>query len=313
MSEHVSASVLDLVGNTPMVRLRGVTAGLPERVEVYAKLEYFNPGGSVKDRAARQMILAALADGRLSRDKVLIDSTSGNTGVAYAMFCAALGIEAHLVMPSNVSQPRKELIAAYGATIIFSDPLEGSDGAIELAHKVLADDRTGRYFYPDQYSNPANPRAHELTTGPEVVRDTEGRVTHFVAGLGTTGTVMGTGRALRRLAPAARIVAVQPDAAFHGLEGLKHLESSIVPAIYEAAGHDETVWMGTEAGWAMRERLGREEGLVVGHSSGASVEAALRVAQGLTEGVIVCICCDHGDRYFDPRKLQRGTAAGAHV
>lgn len=313
MSEQVSASVLDLVGNTPMVRLRGVTAGLPERVEVYAKLEYFNPGGSVKDRAARQMILEALADGRLSRDKVLIDSTSGNTGVAYAMFCAALGIEAHLVMPSNVSQPRKELIAAYGATIIFSDPLEGSDGAIELAHKVLADDRTGRYFYPDQYSNPANPRAHELTTGPEVVRDTEGRVTHFVAGLGTTGTVMGTGRALRRLAPAARIVAVQPDAAFHGLEGLKHLESSIVPAIYEAAGHDETVWMGTEAGWAMRERLGREEGLVVGHSSGASVEAALRVAQGLTEGVIVCICCDHGDRYFDPRKLQRGTAAGAHV
>ena len=313
MSEQVSASVLDLVGNTPMVRLRGVTAGLPERVEVYAKLEYFNPGGSVKDRAARQMIVEALADGRLSRDKVLIDSTSGNTGVAYAMFCAALGIEAHLVMPSNVSQPRKELIAAYGATIIFSDPLEGSDGAIELAHKVLADDRTGRYFYPDQYSNPANPRAHELTTGPEIVRDTQGRVTHFVAGLGTTGTVMGTGRALRRLAPAARIVAVQPDAAFHGLEGLKHLESSIVPAIYEAAGHDQTVWMGTEAGWAMRERLGREEGLVVGHSSGASVEAALRVAQGLTEGVIVCICCDHGDRYFDPRKLPRSSTAAAHV
>jgi cysteine synthase B len=313
VSEQVSASVLDLVGNTPMVRLRGVTAGLPERVEVYAKLEYFNPGGSVKDRAARQMILEALADGRLSTDKVLIDSTSGNTGVAYAMFCAALGIEAHLVMPSNVSQPRKELIAAYGAKIIFSDPLEGSDGAIELAHQVLAEDRTGRYFYPDQYSNPANPRAHELTTGPEIVRDTEGRVTHFVAGLGTTGTVMGTGRALRRLAPAARIVAVQPDAAFHGLEGLKHLESSIVPAIYEAAGHDETVWMGTEAGWAMRERLGREEGLVVGHSSGASVEAALRVAQGLTEGVIVCICCDHGDRYFDPRKLPRSSAAVAHV
>jgi cysteine synthase B len=178
---------------------------------------------------------------------------------------------------------------------------------------VLADDRTGRYFYPDQYSNPANPRAHELTTGPEIVRDTDGRVTHFVAGLGTTGTVMGTGRALRRLAPAARVVAVQPDAAFHGLEGLKHLESSIVPAIYEASGHDQTVWMGTEAGWAMRERLGREEGLVVGHSSGASVEAALRVAQGLTEGVIVCICCDHGDRYFDPRKLQRGTSAVAHV
>jgi cysteine synthase B len=259
------------------------------------------------------MIVEALADGRLSTDKVLIDSTSGNTGVAYAMFCAALGIEAHLVMPSNVSQPRKELIAAYGAKIIFSDPLEGSDGAIELAHQVLADDRTGRYFYPDQYSNPANPRAHELTTGPEIVRDTDGRVTHFVAGLGTTGTVMGTGRALRRLAPAARIVAVQPDAAFHGLEGLKHLESSIVPAIYEATGHDQTVWMGTEAGWAMRERLGREDGLVVGHSSGASVAAALRVAQGLTEGVIVCICCDHGDRYFDPRKLQRGTSAAAHV
>ncbi len=312
MSEQVSASVLDLVGNTPLVRLRGVTAGLPERVEVYAKLEYFNPGGSVKDRAARQMIVEALADGRLSRDKVLIDSTSGNTGVAYAMFCAALGIEAHLVMPSNVSQPRKELISAYGARIIYSDPLEGSDGAIELAHKLLEEDKSGRYFYPDQYSNPANPRAHELTTGPEIVRDTEGRVTHFVAGLGTTGTVMGTGRALRRLAPKARVVAVQPDAPFHGLEGLKHLASSIVPAIYAESGHDETVWMATEEGWAMRERLGREEGLVVGHSSGASVAAALRVARTLTEGVIVCICCDHGDRYFDPRKLQRDRVGVAH-
>lgn len=312
MSSEVAGSVLDLVGNTPLVRLRGVTAGLPERVEVYAKLEYFNPGGSVKDRAARQMILEALTDGRLSRDKVLIDSTSGNTGVAYAMFCAALGIEAHLVMPSNVSQPRKDLIEAYGARIIFSDPLEGSDGAIELAHQVLREDRTGRYFYPDQYSNPANPRAHELTTGPEIVRDTRGRVTHFVAGLGTTGTVMGTGRALRKLAPQARVVAVQPDAPFHGLEGLKHLESSIVPAIYAAEGHDETVWMPTEEGWAMRERLGREEGLVVGHSSGASVAAALRVAQELSEGVVVCICCDHGDRYFDPRKFQRPDVETQH-
>ena len=311
MKSDVAGSVLDLVGNTPLVRLRGVTAGLPERVEVYAKLEYFNPGGSVKDRAARQMILEALADGRLSRNKVLIDSTSGNTGVAYAMFCSALGIEAHLVMPSNVSQPRKDLIEAYGARIIYSDPLEGSDGAIELARQVLRDDTTGRYFYPDQYSNPANPRAHELTTGPEIVRDTRGRITHFVAGLGTTGTVMGTGRALRRMAPNVRIVAVQPDAPFHGLEGLKHLESSIVPAIYESGGHDETVWMGTEEGWAMRERLGREEGLVVGHSSGASVAAALRVAQGLSEGVVVCICCDHGDRYFDPRKLQRPGRSGA--
>lgn len=313
MAELVSASVLDLVGNTPLVRLRGVTEGLPERVEVYAKLEYFNPGGSVKDRAARQMILEALEDGRLSRDKVLIDSTSGNTGVAYAMFCAALGIEAHLVMPSNVSQPRKELIAAYGAKIIFSDPLEGSDGAIELAHQVLNEDKTGRYFYPDQYSNPANPRAHERTTAPEIVRDTRGRVTHFVAGLGTTGTIMGTGRGLRQLAPAARIVAVQPDAPFHGLEGLKHLASSIVPAIYAETGHDETVWMPTEEGWAMRERLGREEGLVVGHSSGASVAAALRVAQTLDEGVVVCICCDHGDRYFDPRKLQRDKVGVAHA
>ncbi len=302
-------SVLDLVGNTPLVRIREITRDLPDAVEVYAKLEYYNPGGSVKDRPARQMILDALHDGRLGEGKVLLDSTSGNTGVAYAMFCAALGIEAKLVMPSNVSQARKDIISAYGAEIVYSDPLEGSDGAIRLAKQIMADDTTGRLFYPDQYSNPSNPRAHELTTGPEIVRDTGGRVTHFVAGLGTTGTIMGTSRALKRFRQTTRIVGLQPDAAFHGLEGLKHLDSSIVPAIYRAEAVDEMLAIGTEEGWDMRERLAREEGIAVGHSSGASLAGALRVARGLRECVIVCIFCDHYDRYVQPSKLPRRGAA----
>jgi cysteine synthase B len=295
-------SVFGLVGNTPLVRLRNIVRDISPRVELYAKLEYFNPGGSVKDRAARQIIVDALQQGILKPGRVLTDSTSGNTGVAYAMLGASIGLPVELVMPSNVSQARKDIIGAYGATIIYSDPLEGSDGAILLCKQRVADDAEGRLWYADQYSNPSNPRAHELTTAPEIMRDTDGRITHFVAGLGTTGTIMGTGRGLRALKPGVQICAVEPDAAFHGLEGLKHLESSIVPRIYNETGHDRKIPVGTEDGWIMSERLAAEEGLAVGYSSGAALAGALKVARELDEGVIVMIFCDHADRYIAPAR-----------
>lgn len=295
--DYRAESVLDLVGNTPLVRLSTIAADLPDAVELYAKLEYFNPGGSVKDRAARQIILDALERGDLGGGKVLIDSTSGNTGVAYAMIGAALDVPVTLVMPANVSQARKDIIAAYGAEIVFSDPLEGSDGAIRLAKQMVSDDREGRFYYPDQYANPSNPLAHTLTTGPEIIRDTAGRVTHFVGGLGTTGTVMGTGRALKSFNPDIEVIAVEPDGAFHGLEGLKHLDSSIVPPIHSRDGYDRTIGVSTEEGWDAAEALARDEGLAVGYSSGAAFAAARKLAATLEEGVVVMIFCDHADRY----------------
>ncbi len=293
-------SVADMVGRTPLVRLTGVTAGLAPDVEVYAKLEYFNPGGSVKDRAARQILLDALARGDLDDGRTLLDSTSGNTGVAYAMLGASLGVPVTLVMPSNVSRARRDIVAAYGAEIVFSDPLEGSDGAIRLAHEMVAGDVAGRYWYADQYSNPSNPRAHELTTGPELIEQTGGRITHFVAGLGTTGTIVGTSRALRAWRTTVEVVAVQPDAAFHGLEGLKHLPTSLVPPIYDESVHDRTVQVDTDSGWDMAERLASDEGLAVGWSSGAAAVAALRVAKDLDRGVVVALFPDHADRYMAP-------------
>lgn len=297
-------SVLELVGNTPMVRLRSLESEAGGRAEIWGKLEFMNPGGSVKDRPARQMLLDALVSGRLAPGGAVIDSTSGNTGVAYAMLGASLGLEVTLVMPENVSQARKDIVTAYGATVIHSDPLEGSDGAIRLAKEITAAE-PGRYFYPDQYGNPSNPKAHELTTGPEIWRDTGGRVTHFVAALGTTGTIMGTGRALRRFRPGVQIVAVEPDQAFHGLEGLKHLATSIVPDIYSPDGHDRKLPVSTEDGWDMAERLAAEEGLAVGYSSGANAFGALTVARELEEGLVVCILCDHADRYIAPRRAPR--------
>ena len=298
-------SLLDLVGNTPLYRLREVTRDLPPEVEVFAKLEFFNPGGSVKDRPARQMLLDAMARGDLRPGSRIIDSTSGNTGVAYAMLGAALGLEVHLVMPSNVSEARKDIVTAYGAQVHYSDPLEGSDGAIRMA-KQMVEESPGTFYYPDQYANRSNPKAHELTTAPEIWRDTEGRVTHFVAGLGTTGTVTGTSRGLKRFRSDIEVIAVEPDQAFHGLEGLKHLASSLVPPIYDAAAHDEKMPVATEDGWDMAERLAREEGLAVGYSSGAAVVGALTVAKRLDRGVIVCILCDHADRYIQrPRSLRK--------
>ena len=297
--------MVDAVGNTPLLRLRNVA---PPGVEVYAKLEFANPGGSVKDRPALRMIRDALADGRLTKDKILIDSTSGNTGVAYSIFGAALGVRVHLVMPSNVSKARKDIAEAFGTEIIYSDPLEGSDGAIRLVREIVEREKE-RYFYPDQYANASNPLAHYHGTGREILEAVGDRITHFVAGLGTTGTMMGTTRRLKEHTRPIRCIAVEPDDAMHGLEGLKHLASSIVPPIYDASVPDETRPCTTEAGWDMSDRLAREEGLHVGHSSGANVHVAVQVAEELAgqgkTGCVVAIVADRGDRYFAPLKWEK--------
>jgi cysteine synthase B len=300
-------SVVDAVGNTPLVRLRRVARHVPD-VEVWAKLEFANPGGSVKDRPALRMMQDALADGRLTRDKTLIDSTSGNTGVAYSLFGAVLGVRVRLVMPSNVSKARKDIARSFGTDIVFSDPMEGSDGAIRVAREIVAKD-PDRYFYPDQYSNPSNWRAHYDGTGREILAALGDRLTHFVAGLGTTGTMMGCARRLKEHSRPVECVAVEPAEALHGLEGLKHLESSLVPPIYDPRVPDRIVRVGTEDGWDMADRLAREEGLHVGHSSGANVFAALKVAEEVQRagrgGCVVAIVCDRGDRYFAPMKWER--------
>lgn len=290
-------SLLDRIGNTPLLRLDRLTKGLPVAVEVYVKAEWFNPGGSVKDRPVLRMLADAERDGRLRPGVTVLDSTSGNAGIAYAMIGAVKGYPVELVMPASASEERKRIIAAYGARIVLSDPLEGSDGAILMAREIHAA-APDRYFKPDQYNNPSNPRAHYDTTAVEILEQTAGRVTHFVAGLGTTGTVVGAGRRLHEADPRIRVIAVEPDAPLHGLEGLKHIASSIVPGIYDPTVHDEKVSVSTEAGYAMARRLAREEGMLVGESAGAAVEAALRIAAGLREGVIVVIAPDAGDRYF---------------
>jgi cysteine synthase B len=295
----------DLVGDTPLVRLGRIEADCPG-VELWAKCEFSNPGGSVKDRPALRMIEDALARGELA-GKRLIDSTSGNTGIAYSWIGAALGVPITLVMPENVSNPRKQVTAAYGTELIFSDPMEGSDGAIVLARQ-LVEQHPDRYYYPNQYANPNNPLAHYHGTAPEIWAQTRGRVTHFVAGIGTSGTVVGTSRRLHELGQVT-CIGMQPDDGMHGLEGLKHLPSSLVPDIYDASVLDETMHMSTEEGWDMSERLAEVEGLFVGHSSGANVAAALRIARGLCArelaGVVVTVLCDRGDRYFAPLEWEK--------
>ncbi len=301
------SSVLEAVGNTPLVRLERVAREAPS-VEVYAKLEFCNPGGSVKDRAASRMLTKAIDEGKLGNGKILIDSTSGNTGVAYSLFGAALGIPVRLVMPSNVSKARKDIARAFGTEIIFSDPMEGSDGAIRLVREIVAKDPE-TYFYPDQYSNQNNPLAHYHGTGREILEVLGDRITHFVAGLGTTGTIVGTSRRLKEHSRPIRCYAVEPDQPFHGLEGLKHLESSLVPEIHDRSAYDETLRVSTEDGWDMADRLAREEALHVGHSSGAAVFAAVEVAKKLHReqcgGCVVTIVCDRGDRYFAPMKWEK--------
>ncbi len=293
------ARLTERVGNTPLVRLPSLTEGLGG-IEIWAKLEFFNPGGSVKDRAALAMISDALAGGKLAGGREVIDSTSGNTGIALAWIGAALGLKVTLVMPSNVSLARKRITRAYGAQLVFSDPLEGSDGAIRHARALIAES-PDRWFYPDQYSNPANPRAHYTGTANEIWAQTHGRLTHFVAGLGTTGTVVGAGRRFRELG--AQVVAVEPAEPFHGLEGLKHLATSIVPPIYDASVPHRTLFVTTDEGWEMADRLLEREGLGVGHSSGAAAAGALKVARELhaagQSGVIACVFCDRADRYFE--------------
>jgi len=290
-------SVASLVGNTPLVEIRHARDGVAAGVQIWAKLEGFNPGGSVKDRPALKMIEDGLARGRLVAGKTILDSTSGNTGIALAMVGAALGYPVKLVMPGNVSLERKRVVAAFGAEVVYSDPLEGSDGAIRLCRTILAED-PDRYFKPDQYNNPANPQAHYETTGPEIWRQTGGTVTHFVAGIGTGGTIMGTGRYLKEQNPAMQVIAAEPEDAFHGLEGLKHMASSIVPGIYHEQELDLKLGISTEDAYAMVYRLGREEGLLVGQSCGAAHVAGLQVARTLREGTVVVLFPDFGDRYL---------------
>jgi len=309
VSLHSNARVsspIELIGNTPLIRLRSVEERAGGGVQIWAKCEFENPGGSVKDRAARQMILDALDDGRLSPGKALIDSTSGNTGVAYSMIGAALHIPITLVMPANVSAARKNITQAYGTKIIYSSELEGSDGAIVLVRELVAED-PDRYFFPDQYSNPSNPKAHYLGTGGEILEALDGAVTHFVTGIGTTGTIMGTGRRLKEHDPGIEVVAIEPDDSLHGLEGLKHLATSIVPTIWQPEGIvDRRMSMGTDEAWDAAEWLTRDEGVFVGHSAGANVAGACRVAREAGPGaVVVTILPDRGDRYFKPMKWER--------
>ncbi|OGP15191.1 MAG: cysteine synthase [Deltaproteobacteria bacterium GWA2_55_10] len=293
-------SVLDLVGNTPLVRINNITKDLLPEVEVYAKLEGFNPGGSVKDRAALSMILDAENSGRLTKDKIILDSTSGNTGIAYAWIGAVKGYQVELVVPANVSEERKKILHAFGAKVIYSNPLEGSDGAIRLAWKLYVDSPE-KYCKLDQYNNPSNPLAHFNGTGVEIIEQTGGRVTHFVASIGTGGTVMGTGRRLKEFNKDIRVIAVEPATAFHGLEGLKHMASSIVPGIYHEEELDEKVAAPTEESYTMAKRLALEEGLLIGQSSGAAMWAAIEVAKKLKKGVVVAIFPDNGDKYLSTR------------
>jgi S-sulfo-L-cysteine synthase (O-acetyl-L-serine-dependent) len=295
-------NLLELVGKTPLLRIRLFEADFPD-LEVYAKAEWFNPGGSVKDRAALAMIEDGERRGALTRDRILVDSTSGNTGIAYAMVGAAKGYRVKLVMPGNVSEERKQLIAAYGAEIVFSDPLEGSDGAIRLVRQLI-EEAPERYFYPDQYSNPANPLAHYQGTGLEILEQTGGRVTHFVAGLGTTGTFVGTARRLKEHDPGIATVAVMPEE-FHGLEGLKHLPSSIVPAIWSPEHADELWESPTEPAYDLARKLSRTEGLLVGHSSGAALWGVGRLAERIGKGVVVTVFPDGGDRYLSSGLYRR--------
>lgn len=287
-------SLIEAIGNTPLLRLRD--PALPSRVEVYAKLEFFNPGGSVKDRPARRMIEDGERSGKLRPGKIILDSTSGNTGIAYAMIGAAKGYRVRLAMPANVSQERKAVLAAYGAEVIFTDPGELSDGAILEARRIY-EENPDLYFKPDQYNNPSNWKAHRDTTAPEIWKQTQGRVTHFVATIGTSGTVMGTGRGLKALNPDIEVIAVEPTS-FHGIEGLKHMESSIVPEIYSESFLDHKITVDTEVAYDTTLRLPRETGVLVGQSSGAAYWAAIEVAKELDEGVVATIFCDGGDKYM---------------
>lgn len=289
------------IGRTPLIRLRRVTADLPAQVEVFAKAEHLNPGGSVKDRAALSMILEGEKSGRLRPGQIILDATSGNTGIAYAMIGAARGYKVTLCLPKNASRERKRTLRIYGAEIIETDPMQGTDGAQTKAREMAALEPE-KYFYPDQYNNDANWRAHFQGTAPEIWEQTKGRITHFLAGLGTSGTFMGVTRRLKSYRAEIRAISMQPDSPLHGLEGMKHMQTAIVPGIYDASLADENVEVATEDAEEMTRRLAREEGLLVGTSSGANVYAALRLARELAPGsIVVTILCDGGSRYLSER------------
>jgi len=301
-SARLGLSALERVGNTPLLRLERVADGLPD-VQILGKAEWYNPGGSVKDRAAANIIAQAKSSGKLTPGKVLLDSTSGNTGIAYAMIGAAQSIPVTLSMPKNVSRERKRILEAYGANIIYTDPGDGSDGAIRMARELYAK-HPDLYYYADQYSNDANWQAHYHGTANEIWQQTEGRVTHFVAILGTSGTFMGTARRLKELNPRVRCISLQPDSAFHGIEGTKHMATAMVPKIYDPKLADEDLAIATEDAYKMAKRLAREEGLLVGISAAAAVVGSVKVAETRKQrqpAVIVTILCDSGDKYLSER------------
>ncbi len=298
--ERARPSATDIVseiGGTPLFALTRITSGLPAKVSVLAKAEFLNPGGSVKARSAWRMMREGLRTGMLSRSKTLIDATSGNTGIAYAMLGAALDLRIRLVMPANASESRKKIVRAFGAELELTDPNELTDGAQRHVQEIVRRE-PDRYFYPDQYNNPANWKAHFDTTGKEILTQTEGRVTHFVSTLGTTGTFIGVTRRLKLYKHDVRCIAVQPDMPLHGIEGVKHLETALVPGIFDVSLVDEDMRVSTDEAMAMTRRLAVEEGLLVGISSGANVAASLRVAERLSEGTVVTILCDDGTHYL---------------
>lgn len=294
----LTGTILDQIGNTPLLDLSGFAhqRGVSTDVGLYAKAEWCNPGGSVKARAALRIVEAAEASGELTTGKILIDSSSGNTGIAFALIGAVKGIPVHLVMPANVSAERKALVRAYGATLIESDPLEGSDGAIRLVRQMVTE-APDRYFYANQYNNPANWQAHFETTGPEIWQQTDGALTHFVAGLGTTGTFVGTGRYLKSQNPAVQLVALQPEDELAVIEGLKHLETAITPGIYDPSVLDRDLRVGAEDAWETTRALARAAGLFVGISAGAAVAGAIAAAAELDQGLVVTLLPDDGSKY----------------
>jgi S-sulfo-L-cysteine synthase (O-acetyl-L-serine-dependent) len=296
INRQAGKNVTELVGNTPLLELPAIATETPG-VRILGKAEWYNPGGSVKDRPAMWMIRDGERSGALTPEKTILDATSGNTGIAYAWIGAALGYKVRLCMPKNASEERKKILRAYGVDFVLTDPGEGSDGAIREARRLYAEDPE-RYFYPDQYSNPANPRAHYESTAPEIWEQTEGEVTHFVAGLGTSGTFVGTSTRLKDLNPEIRVVSFEPDGAFHGLEGMKHMGSAIVPPIYDPTIADENRATATEDAYAMVKRVAREEGILIGISAGAAVATALDVARGIERGTVVTVLCDGADKYL---------------
>jgi len=307
VTPDIGVSILDLIGRTPLIRLRQIETSCPG-VEIYAKAEWQNPGGSVKDRAAARMIAEGEQSGRLTKDKTILDATSGNTGIAYAMIGAARGYKVTLCVPENASRERKLILRAFGAELILTSPLESTDGAIREARRLYAES-PDKYFYPDQYSNDANWRAHYDTTGPEIIEQTAGTLTHFVAGLGTSGTFVGTARRLRQFNPAIKLISFQPATAFHGLEGLKHMESAMVPAIYDPGIADQDLRVESEDAFDMVRRLAREEGVMAGISSGAAVAAVLQVAKTVKSGIIVTVCPDGAEKYLTEKFWNDADAA----